>query len=256
MDRNQWISNELERLEEEYDIKIIYAVESGSRAWGFASPDSDYDVRFIYKRPKECYLKLKKSRDTLEFMLPGDLDLSGWDIDKALKLLHASNPSLIEWIRSPIVYKTTPDFDLIANQLDRYFSVRTGACHYLSMAKNNYSTYFRGDTVSVKKYFYVLRPILAARYILKTKTPPPVPFDELAQAEMEQELQPYIDELLAVKRAVKEMHPIPRVKTVDEYIEENLNQIETALSHLPRETSLAWGPLDELFCRLIGVWDR
>ncbi len=250
---NQLIKDELRRIEMENNIDILYAVESGSRAWGFASVDSDYDVRFIYKRPKDFYLRLEKSRDTLEFMLPNDLDVSGWDIDKTLKLLRSSNPSLIEWINSPIVYKTTPEFKLISDELKRCFSVKTGTYHYLSMAKNNYMTYFGGETVSVKKYFYVLRPILAAKYILKTKTPPPVPFVDLMKSELDDEMKGYFDELLAIKMSAKEKHNIPHMQVVDDYIEANIAKIEEELQVLPKEEPIEWDALDKLFCDLIGA---
>ncbi len=256
MDRatEQRIRQALERIEAEQHIQILYAVESGSRAWGFASPDSDYDVRFIYQRPKEYYLQLEKGRDTLEYMLPGDLDMSGWDLDKTLKLLHASNPSLIEWINSPIVYKTTPEFAPIVEAYRACFSPKTGIHHYLSMAKGNYTTFFVGETVRVKKYFYVLRPILAAKHILRTQTPPPVPFDELVKGELEEELHPFVDELISVKKSARELQEIPRVEILDEYMERSLVQIEQALATLePRKDVPELSHLDTLFCRLIGL---
>ena len=103
------ILEKLQEIEERENIKILHCVESGSRAWGFASPDSDYDVRFIYVRPKEFYLRLDKTRDVIEWQLDDTLDINGWDIDKTLTLLHTSNPSLFEWNSSPIVYKTTDE---------------------------------------------------------------------------------------------------------------------------------------------------
>ncbi len=101
------IAEELRKIEKEYNVEIIYAVESGSRAWGFASPDSDYDVRFIYKRKKNDYLKLEKTRDVIELPIDDVLDINGWDLDKTLKLLYKSNPTLFEWLSSPIVYNNT-----------------------------------------------------------------------------------------------------------------------------------------------------
>lgn len=108
------IEEQLKEIEEKENVKIIYCVESGSRAWGFASPDSDYDVRFIYVRNKEDYLKLNKNRDVIEWRLDDVLDINGWDIQKALRLLYKSNPTLIEWSMSPIVYKTTPQWEKIS----------------------------------------------------------------------------------------------------------------------------------------------
>ena len=108
------IEEQLKEIEEKENVKIIYCVESGSRAWGFASPDSDYDVRFIYVRNKEDYLKLNKNRDVIEWRLDDVLDINGWDIQKALRLLYKSNPTLIEWSMSPMVYKTTPQWEKIS----------------------------------------------------------------------------------------------------------------------------------------------
>ena len=102
------IQNKLRDIQQQEQVRILFAVESGSRAWGFPSPDSDYDVRFIYVRSCEAYLRLEKRRDVLELPIDEELDISGWDLDKALRLLHGSNPTLFEWCQSPIVYKTTP----------------------------------------------------------------------------------------------------------------------------------------------------
>ena len=115
------IEEQLKEIEEKENVKIIYCVESGSRAWGFASPDSDYDVRFIYVRNKEDYLKLNKNRDVIEWRLDDVLDINGWDIQKALRLLYKSNPTLIEWSMSPIVYKTTPQWEKISGIVCQYF---------------------------------------------------------------------------------------------------------------------------------------
>src|SRR5436189_1813350 len=98
------IKKELRRIEEQLEIKVLYAVESGSRAWGFASTDSDWDVRFLYARCPEWYLSVQDRRDVLEYPISEGLDVSGWDIRKALVLFARSNPPLMEWLRSPIVY--------------------------------------------------------------------------------------------------------------------------------------------------------
>ena len=101
------IQAQLHRIEDEEHIKILLAVESGSRAWGFASPDSDYDVRFVYVRRTEDYLRLEMVRDVIELPINDVLDINGWDLQKTLKLLYKSNPTLFEWFSSPIVYKET-----------------------------------------------------------------------------------------------------------------------------------------------------
>ena len=100
------IRKKLKEIEQKENVKIIMAVESGSRAWGFASPDSDYDVRFVYVRRPEDYLRLEKTKDVIEWQLDDVLDINGWDLKKALQLMHDSNPSIFEWCASPIVYQS------------------------------------------------------------------------------------------------------------------------------------------------------
>ena len=132
------ILNKLADIEKTENVRILLAVESGSRAWGFASPDSDYDVRFIYVRPKEDYLRLEKTRDVIELPIEGELDINGWDLDKTLRLLRASNPTLFEWFSSPIVYRETAFAQEFRSIMQRYFSSKRGLSHYLSMASSNY----------------------------------------------------------------------------------------------------------------------
>ena len=182
------ILEKLQEIEERENIKILHCIESGSRAWGFASPDSDYDVRFIYVRPKEFYLRLDKTRDVIEWQLDDTLDINGWDIDKTLTLLHSSNPTLFEWNSSPIVYKTTDEWGKISEVINRYFVAKSGIYHYLSTAKRNYKEFLLGDMVKYKKYFYVLRPILACKWILAEGTPPPMEFHILMGKYLDEEL--------------------------------------------------------------------
>ena len=173
------ILEKLKEIEERESVKILHCVESGSRAWGFASPDSDFDVRFIYVRSEEFYLRLDKTRDVIEWQLDDTLDINGWDIQKALRLLYTSNPTLFEWNSSPIVYKTTEEWKKISAVINDYVVARAGLYHYLSTAKSNYKEYLKGETVKLKKYFYVLRPLLACKWILAESTPPPMLFKTL-----------------------------------------------------------------------------
>ena len=166
------ILQKLDEMEQTEGIRILHAVESGSRAWGFPSPDSDYDVRFIYVRTPEYYLKLEKTRDVIELPINDMLDINGWDLNKTLRLLHSSNPTLFEWMSSPIVYRQTGFIDRLQPILDDYFSCKSGLWHYLSMAESNYRAYLKGDMVRAKKYFYVMRPILACKWILHKGYPP------------------------------------------------------------------------------------
>jgi uncharacterized protein len=171
-------------VEGESGARVLLAVESGSRAWGFASPDSDYDVRFIYVHPREWYLSLEERRDVIERMLPGDLDVSGWELRKALRLFARCNLALNEWIGSPIVYAREPRFhELIAALIPRYFNAIAGLHHYRRMAQAALEENLRVDGISIKKLFYVLRPLLACRWIVATNSQPPTEFSMLMSAE-------------------------------------------------------------------------
>ena len=161
------IKRKLDEIEEKENVTILFAVESGSRAWGFASEDSDFDVRFVYKHNDiNEYLRLEGIRDVIEWELNDVYDISGWDLDKTLKLLHSSNPVIFEWINSPIVYKETEFLKQFREFCRPYFMTIKGAHHYLHMAQKNYDTFLSGDRVKLKKYFYVLRPRFATKYVL------------------------------------------------------------------------------------------
>ena len=131
------IKAKLKEIEEKEQVRVIHAVESGSRAWGFASPDSDYDVRFIYIREPEAYMHLEKTRDVIEWQLDNTLDINGGDLQKALRLLHRSNPTLFERNESPTDYRTTEAWAELQPLFRACFMEKTGLYHYLSMAKNN-----------------------------------------------------------------------------------------------------------------------
>lgn len=158
---------DLERIEREEHVRILFAVESGSRAWGFPSPDSDYDARFVYVREADWYLSLQPGRDVIELPIDGDFDVNGWDIRKALLLLLKPNPVLLEWLSSPIRYRWN---DGACARLEA-FARRTAyarAClhHYLSLSRRLWDEYVEGrDDVNLKKYLYILRPAICIAWI-------------------------------------------------------------------------------------------
>lgn len=164
---NELVPRKLREIEAEYDVEVLWAVESGSRAWGFASSDSDFDVRFIYKHRGDYYVELDPKRDVIEVPIDEVWDVSGWDLDKTLRLLYKSNPTLFEWFNSPIVYVRTDIKGKMQDLLAAYFSPKRCTYHYLNTAKNNYKAYLLKDEVIPKKYFYCLRPILCCRWIEK-----------------------------------------------------------------------------------------
>lgn len=245
------IKSKLGEIEEKENIKILHCVESGSRAWGFASPDSDYDVRFIYIRPKEFYLRLDKTRDVIEWQLDDMLDINGWDISKALSLLYKSNPTLFEWNSSPIVYKTTKEWGSISNIINKYFVAKSGLYHYLSTAKSNYREYLKGETVRLKKYFYVLRPLLACKWILAEGTPPPMLFSELMDKYLDESIRADVLKLLDLKMNKPEISEGKRFERINEYLDRNILEIDEQIKNLPSSHKLGWDELNSVFLSVL-----
>ena len=241
------IQEQLRRIEEAENIKILLAVESGSRAWGFASPDSDYDVRFIYIRRLEDYLRLGAIRDVIELPIDDVLDINGWDLQKTLRLLHKSNPTLFEWFSSPIVYQKTEFADKFRDLMLHYFSSKKTLYHYISMAEGNYREYLKGDFVRAKKYFYVLRPVLACRWILEWGTPPPMLFSELLKAELPVELIDIVNQLLELKMSSPEVKLVKRISEINAYLEESIPSIKNAVRLLDDSHTPDWNELNQLF---------
>ena len=224
------IMRRLAATEKEENVRILLAIESGSRAWGFASPNSDYDVRFIYAHPESWYfaVDLEERRDVIEYAITDDIDLNGWDIRKALQLFYKSNPAFVEWIQSPIKYIETGGFAEGARQLlTDVYSQESGIYHYRSMAKSNRNRYLRAEMVPLKKYFYVLRPLLACRWIEKYNSAAPIEFEKLLHLIGDQsELLLAIDVLLAKKRDAPEMGLSEPVLIINDFIEKELLRLE------------------------------
>lgn len=241
-------------LESEQECRIVLAVESGSRAWGFASPDSDYDVRFIYARSATWYLDLQEQRDTIEAMLPKDLDCAGWDLRKALQLFAGCNLSLNEWIGSPIVYRANPEFHGALRALtSHYFKPRKGVYHYLNMARRIHEDHMHGQEVNIKKAFYILRPILAARWILELGTMPPTEFSELQNAGLlPEEFAPEVEQLTREKLLASEGDRTTLSVELAQWIETVLSNIEVQAATTPTGNPVDWKPLNELFRTLVS----
>ena len=244
------IKEKLIEIEKRENIKILQCVESGSRAWGFPSPDSDYDVRFIYVRPKEYYLRLDKTRDVIEWQLDETLDINGWDVQKMLRLLHSSNPTVFEWKNSPIVYKSSDEWKSISNVIDDYFNAKSGIYHYLSMAKTNYRDYLKGDVVRLKKYFYVLRPILACEYIRENQKSPPMLFKDLL-CYLEGEVKDEVLKLLELKMGTSELGEGKTVISINRYIEDKISEFEEYAKSIPFSEKTGWSDLNNLFLEII-----
>lgn len=224
------IMAELSDIETSEDAKILYACESGSRAWGFASEDSDYDVRFIYLRPPEWYLSvdLEARRDVIERPIDDVLDVSGWDLRKALMLMRKSNPPLVEWLGSPIIYlEEYSAAGRMRELLKTYYQPVASGYHYLHMAQGNYRQYLKGDVVWRKKYFYVLRPLLAIQWIEAGLGVVPTEFGVLVDRIVGTgPLRSAIDDLVEEKARGGELDRGPRVPAISDFIDVELERLE------------------------------
>lgn len=252
------IKKEILRLETEHEIKILLAVESGSRAWGFASTDSDWDVRYVYVQKLDWYLKIDEQKDSREEILPNDLDLSGWELKKALRLFRKSNPLLLEWLRSPIVYREQfSTAEKLRDLSARFFDPKSCMYHYLSMAKGNFKEFLQRDSVRTKKYFYVLRPVLACDWIRRTNTFPPIEFDRLVDAEIaDAAIRREIDGLLERKIAGDELKEEPRIEVLNEYLDEKIKFYEKFVGEVEHSEKPATELLDALFKETVfEVWE-
>ncbi len=238
----------LREIEMTEQVRIVYACESGSRAWGFPSADSDYDVRFIYARRLPSYLSIEEGRDVIERPISKGLDVNGWDLRKALQHLRKSNPSLFEWLGSPIVYMEKYSVASRMRELaSEYFSTTACLYHYFHMARRTYEEHLKGETLSVKKYFYALRPILAMDWIDKDLGMAPTDFNVLvAKLITEPILKSDITRLLAAKREGAELDREPRITSISEFVESEIAKWEQR--RLSRDKDkLPYNELDKAF---------
>lgn len=250
------VLGELERLEQERGVTVLYACESGSRAWGFASPDSDYDVRFVYVHRPDWYLRVDEPRDVLERPLTDELDLSGWELRKTLRLLRKSNPTLLEWLDSPLVYRCeAAATDGLRQLAQAFYSPAAARAHYLSMARKNFRGYLQGAEVRYKKYLYVLRPLLAVRWIDLGLGMPPMVFESLLEATLHDAAQrTEVEELLTLKRRAVEAEYGPARPALHRLIEAELQRAETLSA--PREGSNDMSRLDEYLREQVWTYAR
>lgn len=241
----------LAEIEARHEVKVLFACESGSRGWGFASPDSDYDVRFVYVHKLPWYLTVEAQRDVIELPISDELDVSGWELRKALQLLRKSNPTLLEWLDSPVVYREQADFGKNMRELgSRFFSQAKGRYHYLAMARKNFRGYLQGDSVRLKKYLYVLRPLLAVRWIDRGMGMPPMRFAELVAATLEDAaLIAEINRLLALKMRANEAEYSPRWPHIHAFIERELANAERDFDY--RKPSGETRELDQFLAQTI-----
>ncbi|RAJ05394.1 hypothetical protein LX64_02552 [Chitinophaga skermanii] len=245
------IQQHLDQLVHDHHITLLYVCESGSRAWGFASEDSDYDVRFIYKQPYETYVSILDRKDVLELPVNEVLDISGWDLRKALQLFLKSNAPLYEWLQSPIIYRqSTSLVEDLRSLMSKYFSERAGLHHYISMANNTFEQHLQGEQVRIKKYYYALRPLLAALWIADKGGVPPMEFGELITQISDQTWLHEAASLTAQKVAANEKSTIAPIAFWQNWIRETIHYCNEKSKSIPPKYNTA-EELDALFRQYI-----
>jgi len=223
------VEAELDAVEREQGVRILFAVESGSRAWRFPSRDSDYDVRFVYVRPARDYLTVWPGRDVIERPLDAVLDINGWDLRKALQLMLRSNAVLIEWLTSPVRYRGGGLAVAHLLELAREGADLTSlAYHYDRQTRRTAEEIAAaGEAVRLKTYCYALRTALAVLWLRTRRAPPPMDLPSLRGGlALDARLSAAIDALVAAKAAATERDTTARIAALDELIED-------ALAHMP-----------------------
>lgn len=255
----------LKQIEKEYDVKILYACESGSRAWGFPSKDSDYDIRFIYVHKKEWYLSIDQRRDVLEvpkhdklsIQVENLLDLNGWELSKALRLFRKSNPPLLEWLYSNTVYyQASSAINKMKEVESQIFSPIAGIHHYLKMAKGNYRDYLNRGEVKIKRHFNIFRPLLAAKWIEKHHAFPPIRFTQLMEDILPTgEIKTILDDIIKLKLAGEVLDPNPRTEFINHFVETEIEHLEQYVREVTVNKSDHTEVLNQLFRETLNeVW--
>jgi len=250
------IKDKLKELEHKHQVKVLYACETGSRAWGFPSPDSDYDVRMIYMHDIDWYLSLSDKKDTIEFMSDdGELDVTGWDIKKCLKLMWKSNGALLERVQSPVVYREEKDISsLLKDYSEKCYAPIATMHHYLGMAKNSFEEVDGKDEIKLKKLFYALRSTLACKWILEKDSIPPIVFTIMVnELSFDQNLKDKIVNLIGLKSGKTEKYIHPAEKDLNAFITNELMIASAAFEGLAgrkqREVDL-----DSLFKQIVKTF--
>jgi len=249
------ISEALLQIEDEHNVRIIYACESGSRAWGFASQDSDFDVRFIYVHPSDWYLSIADKRDVIEMPIDKLLDINGWDIRKTLQLLRRSNSPLMEWLVSPIKYRC---IEAAVNPLlllsKKAFLPESSFHHYLSMSRNNLSKVQDTDTPGIKSYLYALRPMLCCKWIRMFDSQPPILIDDLLLVflpDTGDEIRRYVDRIIRMKKDGIELAEIDRSAIFEDYLMSQLSEL--SLCSFKKTAKEALESFDMLFRKMLKI---
>lgn len=265
----------LGRIEAEENVSVLFAVESGSRAWGFPSPDSDYDVRFFYVRPLSHYMGLSTPRDVIERPIDGLWDVSGWDLRKALTLLVKGNATVAEWLCSPLIYREFGPMPFrLRDLIKRNASAGASARHYFGLTKNCYAgeisnrpteeqlagyaaqgVIVKGPTeVNLKKYFYAIRGACAIAWIARYDEVPPMTLPALLSHDILPDVvRDEINVLMQRKATMGEMGFGARIGVLDTFIEAQMAWVkERGFDRIPEDAAFA-AEANQLLLDALGV---
>ncbi|WP_026887372.1 nucleotidyltransferase domain-containing protein [Clostridium beijerinckii] len=247
------IQAQLRDIEEKNNVKILYAIESGSRGWGFESKDSDFDVRFIYIHPVEWYLSVFEGPDIIEIPVDEVLDVNGWDLRKALKLMYRSNASLLEWLSSPITYRQNQELVKELRQVaEKYFSPISVTYHYINIAKKSFDGLEGLNNVNIKKLFYVIRPILSCMWIENFNTIPPMNLQAMMkEVKMDDKVKTIIEELVTIKADRIESDTIKQPTELMEFLRDKLEYYYSYAKNIRTEKERDSSILNEFFYKTI-----
>jgi predicted nucleotidyltransferase len=253
MDIKRRILGKLDETEEEYGVKIVLAVESGSRGWGFPSLNSDYDVRFVYARSIDWYLSLDDGNDCIGFDPDPVFDIQGWDIRKALRLMRRSNASILEWLSSPVRYREDA---ALASEMkllgEKCFDMSRCVKHYKSIAWNSLKLIEESEMAKLKKYFYCLRPLAASQYILKTGKFPPMEYlKTISGIDMPESIREEAAKLVDMKKATNEDLLIVKNQVLISHIKGALACVDKEAEKLPKREKMDTSELDAFFKKAI-----
>lgn len=240
------IEDLFKKIEVDQRVQVLYACETGSRAWGFPSTDSDYDVRFIYRHERDWYLGLGERKDTIESM-QGDLDITGWDLRKSLKLLKKSNAPLIERFQSPIVYLDNDNFrDEFKQVIELYYSPTAVFFHHYSLAKKFWEDLSQKQHIKLKALFYLLRSLFSCNWIIEEEAVVPMTIQELL-VKADPTFHSEIVQLIELKAGVDESYFHALNGEMVERIEDLFQKIEVGTKGLPVSKERGFGKLNEFF---------
>lgn len=228
------ILEKLEEIEKQYKVRIVLACETGSRGWGFHSPDSDYDVRFIYVHEPDWYYSVTEKEDHINVPINDELDITGWELRKSLQLLVKHNAALMERLQSPIIYKEVKGFkEAYLDIVREHFSPISVMHHYLSMAKG-YLEKCSGDEIKLKSLFYGIRSTMSAHWILTYKTLPHMELEKLMPVVAERtELVSRIRELVQLKSGKGEAYMHHQEPLILDYLTTTIQACDEGVKSLP-----------------------